>query len=375
MSERGDDAGAARPSFQRQVWFWLGILAVLLVALYVFSGILLPFVAGMALAYLLDPVADWFERRGFSRLAATLIILVLFLILFVILLVALVPALINQLFGLIERLPELVGQLQEMIRPLLEGELAQSLGIDSEQVRSSLFSFVDEGASWMLTILGSIWNGGVALVAILSLLVVTPVVAFYLLYDWDRMIARVDSWLPREHAPTIRELGGQMSRAIAGFVRGQGLVCLILAVFYSVALVAIGLNFGLLIGLGAGLLSFIPFVGTLVGFVASVGVAAVQFWPDWVWIAVTAGIFIIGQVLEGYFLQPRLVGNSVGLHPVWLMFALFAFGVLFGFVGALIAVPVAAVIAVLVRFALYRYLASPYYSGGAPPPAGGTPAP
>ncbi len=219
MSERTDDAAPAGPSFRSQVWFWLGALAILIAALYVFSSILLPFVAGMALAYLLDPVADWFERRGFSRLAATFLILVLFLILFVLLLVALVPALIDQLFGLIEGLPDLVARLQEMLQPLLEGDLAESLGIDSEQIRSSLLSFVDEGATWMLTILGSIWDGGVALLGILSLLVVTPVVAFYLLYDWDRMIGRVDSWLPRQHAGTIRELGGQMSRAIAGFVR------------------------------------------------------------------------------------------------------------------------------------------------------------
>lgn len=374
MSEGEPGAAISRPTFQRQVWFWLGVLFVFALVLYVLSGILLPFVAGMALAYLLDPVADWFERRGIGRLAATLTILALFLVVFLVVLVTLVPALVNQLVGLIERLPDLVLQLQALLEPLLESDLAQSLGLDADQLRTSLGASVGEGAGWLLGILGSIWNGGVALVAVLSLLLVTPLVAFYLLYDWDRMTARIDSWLPRDHAPAIRELTGQMSRAIAGFVRGQGLVCLILGAFYAIALASIGLNFGLLIGLGAGLLSFVPFVGTALGLAASVGVATVQFWPDWIWIAVTAGIFVVGQMLEGYVLQPRLVGGSVGLHPVWVMFALFAFSLVFGFVGALIAVPAAAIIAVLVRYALFRYLASPYYRGGdagAEPEAGG----
>jgi predicted PurR-regulated permease PerM len=193
-----------------------------------------------------------------------------------------------------------------------------------------------------------------------------PVVAFYLLYDWDRMVARADALLPRQHAETIRSLIAEISDVIAGFVRGQGLLCLFLGVFYAAGLVIIGLNFGLLIGLGAGLLSFIPYVGTILGFVIAVTVAFVQFSPDWIWIAATVGVFVLGQFIEGNILQPRLLGGRVGLHPVWLMFALFAFGYLFGFVGLLIAVPAAAAIGVLVRFAVRRYLASPLYAGDAP---------
>ncbi|MGD9740342.1 MAG: AI-2E family transporter [Bauldia sp.] len=355
-------------TFRRQLLFWLGALVLLIVFLAVFSSILLPFVAGMALAYLLDPIADWLERRGFNRLLATLTILVLFLVVFIVVLIVLVPLLVEQLAGLIERLPELVAQLQSILQPLIDSDFARNLGINAESLRGQVGDFVATGATWLGAILGSVLSTGQALLGIISLIVITPVVAFYLLYDWDRMTGRVDSWLPRQHAPIIRDLAGQMNRAIGAFVRGQGLVCLILGAFYAIALTAIGLNFGLLIGLVSGLLSFIPFVGTIVGFVASVGVAAIQFWPDWGWILATAGIFVVGQFLEGYVLQPKLIGTSVGLHPVWLMFALLAFGYLFGFVGTLVAVPVAAIVAVLVRFGLNTYIASPYYAGAAQVP-------
>jgi predicted PurR-regulated permease PerM len=193
---------------------------------------------------------------------------------------------------------------------------------------------------------------------------VTPVVAFYLLVDWDRMVRTVDGWLPPRNRDTIRRLAREIDLAMAGFVRGQSLVCLILGTFYAVALMLIGLNFGPLIGIISGLLTFIPYVGSLTGFVLSVGVALVQFWPDWTMILATVAIFVFGQFVEGNFLSPKLVGASVGLHPVWLMFALLAFGSLFGFVGLLLAVPLAAAAGVLARFALQRYLESPLYHGG-----------
>jgi predicted PurR-regulated permease PerM len=206
-----------------------------------------------------------------------------------------------------------------------------------------------------------VWAGGQALISVVSLVVVTPVVAFYLLYDWDHMIERIDALLPREHAETIRALGRDVNVAIAGFIRGQGAVCLILGLFYAVSLTVVGLNFGFLIGSVAGVISFIPYVGSLVGFFLSVGVALVQFWPDWIWIGAVIAVFVVGQFLEGNILQPRLVGSSIGVHPVWLMFALFAFGSLFGFVGVLLAVPVTAAIGVLVRFAVSRYRLSALY--------------
>ena len=184
----------------------------------------------------------------------------------------------------------------------------------------------------------------------------TPVVAFYMLLDWDRMVAKVDSWVPRDYVDTVRQIATDINASTAGFVRGQGTLCLVLGCMYAIGLTLTGLNFGILIGFFAGLISFIPYVGSLVGLVLAVGVAFVQFWPDWLMVVAVAVVFFIGQFIEGNILQPRLVGKSVGLHPVWLMFALFAFGALFGFVGLLIAVPASAAIAVLVRFAISRYL-------------------
>ena len=207
-----------------------------------------------------------------------------------------------------------------------------------------------------------------ALFNIAGLFVVTPVVAFYMLLDWDRMVAKVDSWVPREHVATVRAIATDINTSSAGFVRGQGTLSLVLGIYYAIGLTLTGLNFGILIGLFAGLISFIPYVGSLVGLVLSVGVAIIQFWPDYFMIGAVALVFIVGQFIEGNILHPLLVGKSVGLHPVWLMFALFAFGALFGFVGLLIAVPAAAAVAVLVRFAINRYLESPLYRGHADDP-------
>jgi predicted PurR-regulated permease PerM len=221
------------------------------------------------------------------------------------------------------------------------------------------------GFGLLTTVFKSIWSSGMALVSVVSLFVVTPVVAFYMLLDWDRMVATVDGWVPRDHVQTVRQIATDINTAAAGFVRGQGTLCLVLGCMYAIGLTLTGLNFGVLIGLFAGLISFIPYVGSLTGLVLAVGVAFVQFWPDWIMVVAVACVFFVGQFIEGNILSPKLVGKSVGLHPVWLMFALFAFGALFGFVGLLIAVPAAAAIAVLVRFAIARYLESPLYKGRA----------
>jgi predicted PurR-regulated permease PerM len=192
---------------------------------------------------------------------------------------------------------------------------------------------------------------------------VTPVVAFYLLYDWNRMVVAVDNWIPLQHREVVRGLAHEMDEAIAGFVRGQTAVCLILGSFYAVSLTLAGLNFGLLIGLASGIITFIPYVGSMTGLVLGTSVAIAQFWPEYTPILFVLAIFFIGQFLEGYVLAPKLVGESVGLHPVWLMFALFAFGSLLGFLGLLVAVPLAAMIGVLARFALRQYMTSPFYTG------------
>ena len=342
-----------------QAAFWLGALIILLLFLWVFSGILLPFIMGMALAYLLDPVADVLERSGMNRFWATIAILILSVLVFTLVGLTVVPLLVTQLAGFLEDLPSYAAQLQALGNRFLNTEIGSYLG--SREEGSGAEQWLSQAASWLATFLSSVWAGGRALLSAVSLVVVTPVVAFYLLYDWDRMLARVDGLLPRQHADTIRELGRDMDKAIAGFIRGQGAVCLILGLFYAVSLSVVGLNFGFLIGSVAGVISFVPYVGSIVGFFLSVGVASVQFWPDWIWILVVAGIFGVGQFIEGNILQPRLVGSSIGVHPVWLMFALFAFGSLFGFVGVLIAVPVTAGIGVLVRFAVGRYQQSGLY--------------
>ena len=354
---------AAGAAIRRQIVFWLLAAVVFIAFVYVFSSILLPFVAGMVLAYFLDPVADWLERLGLSRTAATLVILFAFIVGFTLVLMILIPVVATQLADLIGRMPDYIARLQDFVTSIDESWLERVSGMDMESLRSGINNLLTQGAGFLTTLFESIWNSGRALVDIAGLFVVTPVVAFYMLLDWDRMVAKVDSWVPRDHVDTVRQIANDINRSTAGFVRGQGTLCLVLGILYAIALTATGLNFGLAIGLIAGLISFIPYVGSIVGFGLSMGVALVQFWPQWPWILVVAGIFFAGQMIEGYILQPRLIGRSVGLHPVWLMFALFAFGYLFGFVGLLIAVPAAAAIAVLIRFALDRYLASPLYHG------------
>ncbi|MBO6512080.1 MAG: AI-2E family transporter [Roseibium sp.] len=356
-------------TLKRQVQFWLISLAVFCLFLYVFSGVLLPFVAGMAVAYLLDPVCDRLEALGMRRMWATLTILFAFIFILVLFFILLLPVLGNQLALFLEHFPELVRKLQALFSKYLPADLASLAGISPEDLQASMTNLIGQGAAFVGKLAQSIWSGGQALLGIISLFVITPVVAFYLLLDWDHMVERIDSWLPRDHLGELRSLAREMDEAVAGFVRGQVSVCFLLGCFYAISLALVGLNFGLLIGMAAGLVSFIPFVGAGLGFLVSLGVALVQFWPDWPWILVVGAIFAVGQFLEGNILQPKLVGDSTGLHPVTLMFALFAFGYLFGFVGMLVAVPAAAMIGVLARFALKQYLASAVYKGKGRPSA------
>jgi predicted PurR-regulated permease PerM len=348
---------------RRQMTFWVAAFVVFVAALWLLHDILLPFVAGMAIAYLLDPVAKRLQRLGLGRIVATLLIVVLFVLVFVVLILLIVPLLGGQLWALIGKLPEYVTRLQGFMADPSRPWLQKIVGEGMADANSSVGNLVTQGASWITAFLKSLWSGGQALVSIFSLVVVTPVVAFYLLYDWDRMIAVVDGWVPVHHRETVRALAREIDVALSGFVRGQAAVCLILGVYYTIGLTLTGVNFGLLIGMASGLLTFIPYVGSMTGLVIGVSVAAAQFWPNATPILVVAGVFLVGQFLEGYVLSPRLVGRSIGLHPVWLIFALFAFGYLFGFVGLLIAVPLSAALGVLARFALRQYLASPFYIG------------
>ncbi|HWU62518.1 MAG TPA: AI-2E family transporter [Ensifer sp.] len=350
-------------NLKRQLAFWAVGLVFLIIFLMVFSSILLPFVAGMALAYFLDPVADWFERRGLTRLMATVVILVLFVVFFAIAMIILIPILAGQANQFLKDLPGYITSLQQLVTKARPDMLPSWARDQIGALKDNFSTILGEGTKFLATLFEQIWNSGKAIVDVVSLLVVTPVVAFYLLLDWDRMVAWIDNLVPRDHVHTVRALATEMDSTIAGFVRGQGTLCLVLGIYYGTGLALTGLNFGLLIGLFSGAISFIPYIGSTVGLVLAVGLAIVQFWPDYLWIGLVALIFLSGQFLEGNILQPRLVGHRVGLHPVWLMFALFAFGLLFGFVGLLVAVPVSAAIGVLVRFAISRYLDSDLYYG------------
>ncbi len=360
--QRRPSAANGEAAFQRQLMFWLGGLVVVVLALWLLSEILLPFVAGLAIAYLLTPLTDRLERLGVNRLAAALLIITLVVLLLVYLILLVAPILGAQLSSFIESVPGNVTRLQALLsdpsRPWIQKLLGAGFNADK-----SIGDLVTQGVGWLTAFIRSLWSGGRALVSVFSLVVVTPVVAFYLIYDWHRMIRTVDGWIPRQHRETVRGLAREIDAAISGFVRGQTAVCLILGSFYAAALTLSGLNFGLLIGLISGLITFVPYVGSMTGLVLSLGVAVAQFWPNYVSILVVLGIFLVGQFFEGNVLSPKLVGESVGLHPVWVIFALLAFGYLFGFVGLLVAVPLAATIGVLCRFALRRYLQSSFYTG------------
>jgi len=352
--------GRAAPP-QRRWLFWLVIGGLTLAAIYLLRSVLLPFVAGAAVAYFLDPLADWLERHGLSRLMATILITALFVLAGVAALLILLPALQNQISNFIAHLPDYATALESRVKPLIQN-LQEVLPDDQvERLRDGASGMLSEISSWALQVIKGLLSSGLALINLLSLLLISPVVAFYLLRDWDRIVETVDGWLPRAHADVIRQRMAEVDTTLAGFVRGQASVCFALGAFYAIGLSVIGLDLGLVVGIGAGLISFIPYVGSIVGFVVSVGLAVAQF-SELFPILATAGVFLAGQFLEGNFLSPWLVGGRVGLHPVWIIFALLAGGSLFGFVGILLAVPAAAVIGVLIRHLLAEYLKSGYYA-------------
>ncbi|WP_170450790.1 AI-2E family transporter [Ruegeria arenilitoris] len=341
-----------------QFRYWGIAAAIFILLLWLLGEVLLPFVIGGAVAYFLDPVADRLENMGLSRAAATAIITVFSILAFALMILMVVPALITQLIDLVDVLPSLF---QEM-RAFVERQFPSLLDRESN-THQFLLSMGDTLKGKTGDILETVMASVGSAVNIVVLLVIVPVVAVYLLLDWDRMIARINDLLPRDHAPTIRKLAADIDAVLASFVRGMGTVCLILGTYYAVALMIVGLQFGLVVGFIAGLVTFIPYLGALIGGTLAIGLAMFQFWGDWASIGLVAGIFAIGQVVEGNFLTPKLVGDSVGLHPVWLLLALSVFGALFGFVGMLIAVPVAAALGVLARFGTSQYLTSRLYTG------------
>jgi predicted PurR-regulated permease PerM len=347
--------------------FWVAAAAVFLLLMWVLNDILLPFVVGMVVAYFLDPVVVRLQRARMSRTMATTLVTIVAVLVAVGVVMAILPPLFGQIQSLITKAPEYIVKALGRIQPLLE-PLRDRLGLDPlsmHDLQSEATQWAGKGLAVAGGIAGALAERGVAIINLLGLLFITPVVTFYMLRDWEKLVAAIDNSLPLEHADTIRKLTAESNAAIAGFVRGQALVCLALGTFYGIGLTLAGLQFGLVIGLVAGAISFIPFVGTFVGGVMALGMALAQFPPDWIGVVKVAAVFVVGQMLEGNFLSPKLVGDRVGLHPVWIMFALLAGGSLFGFTGVLIAVPVAAVLGVVVRHFLARYRESALYRGGA----------
>lgn len=360
-----------------QIAFWLVMLILFGFVCYLFANVLAPFVASLALGYVLDPVVTRMQRMGLSRLAATLVILFIFLLLLVFLFFVLGPILGRQLAGFVESLPDYINKAQALVSDELAsllrsygGDWLKKLGFDApstaDSLQKSLGNFIGQGAQYLGNFIKSIWSGGTALVGIVALVVVTPVVTFYLLLSWPQMVSTIRSLIPPRYRQSVFEIAGDIDRALAGFLRGQSLVCLFLGVWYGVGLTLIGLNFGFFIGISAGFLSFIPYVGSTSALVFSVIVALVQGWPHVGLLILAIVVVESGQFLEGNVLSPKLVGESVGLHPVWLIFALFAFGSLMGFTGMIIAVPLAAAMGVLIRFSVKRYKNSSLFHGLGP---------
>jgi predicted PurR-regulated permease PerM len=338
-----------------------GLLVAVYLALQLFASVLLPFVAAAGVAYFLDPLATRLDHAGLRRpLAAGLLIIGLLAgcLMFALLLY---PLIVAQLGILVSRLPDYVSLVRSFAVDAITG-LQERLG--PEFVDEKLRDLVGGQAGAMLSFLAlavrQVIGGGFALFNVLTLVVVTPIVGFYLLRDWPSVIAHVDSWLPRRYAAVLRAQAREVDRILSAWLRGQAMCCVALAVYYAVGLSVVGLDLGLIVGLSSGLLSFIPYVGSITGALTAILLAIAQF-PTWTGVAMVAGVFVTGQLLEGYVIYPRFLGDRVELHAVWVIFALFAGGAAFGFVGVLLAVPVAAVLGVLCRFWLRRYLASPLY--------------
>jgi len=350
-------------TYGRHLTFWVATFLVLAALLWLLHDMLLPFVAGIALAYVLAPLADRIERLGVNRTIAALLIVSLLVVTLIALILLLVPLLLQQGVALISHIPGYFKRIKDLI---VDPNFPWLNWLGSAETGKSASDLVGQVATWLMSFSYSLWTGGKALVSFASVLIVMPVVTFYLIRDWHAMIDRVDSSVPVRQRGAVRELAREIDAAIGGFLRGQFGVCIVLGCYYAIALMLVGLDFALLIGLTAGVITFVPYIGSMTGLMIAASVAIAQFWPDWKRIVLVVAIFLIGQFIEGNIVSPKFVGERVGLHPVWLIFAMFAFGYLFGFVGLLIAVPLGAAIVVLLRFALRQYFASPFYTGDKP---------
>ncbi len=339
----------------------VGLGAALLFCLWLFQGILTPFVLAAVIAYFLDPIATRMSRLGIRRSLGAFSLIFLLMALGLAAMLLLYPIILAQLGILVQRLPTYVAGMGALLRDMLL-RMEEALGPDmmDQRLRELAVNQAGTMLSWIVTATTRLIGGGFALFQVFTLVVVVPVVAFYLLRDWQGMLGRVESWLPRKNAAVLRQLARDTDRVLSAWLRGQLLCCAALGLFYAVALQLAGLELGLTIGLMAGILTFIPYVGSLTGFAAAVLLAMGQF-GTWNEVMVIVAIFVVGQTIEGYVIYPYLLGDRVELHAVWVIFALFAGGVAFGFLGVLLAVPMAAALGVVARYWLRRYLESPLY--------------
>ncbi len=340
--------------------FWLGLVLLVIVALGLVQPILMPFATGFAIAYVLAPPVTRIEAWGVRRSLASLCVLAVFLLGLALILLILVPLIQGQIVQLITRVPNLVRALQDQLGQLILLLQEHLPAEDVSKVRDVLNAKLAEAMTWLAGLVQGMITSSLAILNILSLVVVTPIVTFFLLRDWEKMVAQIDSYLPRQSLETVRGQVRLVSDTLVGFVHGQALICLILAIYYSVALTLAGLASGIALGLLIGILGIIPLLGVTTGFILAIGLAASQF-GTFSAILTVCGIFVVGQLAEANVLTPKLLGDRVHLHPVWVIFALFAGGTLYGFVGVLVAVPAAAVIGVLARFALSSYRRSSLY--------------
>ena len=352
-------------SASRQALFWLIALAAFFLLLHVLGGMLLPFVLGLAIAYLLAPLVNLMRRWNVPRTLAALMALLAFIFVVVAIVILIVPLIELQAAQLARNAPAIVAFVRAQVQALLDLAQQKLPPQDLAKVHDMVGNWTASALTWAAGLAQSLLTSGLALANTLSLLLITPLVAFFMLRDWDRIVAQIDDLLPRPHAPTIREQLRLVNETIAGYLHGQAIVSLIVGVYYAVALSLTGLDFAIVLGLVAGILSFIPYLGEATGLMLALGLGAVQFgtWPK---LAIIAVIFVVGHLVGSDVLQPKLVGSRVHLHPVWVIFALLAFGSVFGFLGILIALPAAAVTGVLVRFALSRYRASVIYDPSLP---------
>ncbi|MEE3000021.1 MAG: AI-2E family transporter [Pseudomonadota bacterium] len=347
---------------RRLYWIWIAVPIITILLIYFVSSILMPFVVGIAVAYFLDPIVDKLEELGISRTAATVFIIISFFAVVVLILLLLFPLLQSQFIGFLDKVPLLLGSLEEWVAPFKEAFVSRLASENLKELSGVSNPYSGPIVQWFGNIIKGILHGGLAIFNGVSLVLVTPVVIFYLLRDWDLIVKKVDNWLPRDFAPSIRVIVKDIDLTIAGFVRGQGTVCLFLAAFYGFFLTIIGLDFGLILGVSTGLISFVPYFGMLIGMAVTMAIAIFQY-GEFIPVVLVIAIFGVGQVIESMFLTPKLVGEKVGLHAVWVIFALMVGGAEFGFTGLLLAVPVAATIGVLVRFSITLYLKSALYTG------------